>query len=160
MNSELFIHSLSDVQSKSIGAGTRIWQFCVILERAQIGKDCNICAHCFIENDVIIGNRVTIKCGVHIWDGLRVEDDVFIGPNVAFANDRFPSSREYPEKFLPVLIKKGASLGSNATILPGITIGEKAMVGAGAVVTKDIPPRAIVYGNPAVIKRYLKEDDA
>lgn len=153
------IHPLSDVQSESIGPGTRVWQFCVILEGAQIGEDCNICAHCFIENDVVIGNRVTLKCGVYLWDGLRVEDDVFIGPNAAFTNDRFPRSKKYPAEFPRTIIKKGASIGANASILPGITIGENAMVGAGAVVTRDVPPGAVVYGNPAAVKRYLKEED-
>jgi acetyltransferase-like isoleucine patch superfamily enzyme len=136
-----------------------VWQFCVILERAQIGEDCNICAHCFIENDVIIGNRVTIKNGVYLWDGLRVEDDVFIGSNAAFTNDRFPRSKQYPEKFLNTVIKKGASIGVNASIMPGITIGENAMIGMGAVVTRDVPANVLVAGNPARVVRYLSADD-
>ena len=154
-----FIHPLSDVQTRHIGQNTRVWQFCVILEGAQIGDDCNICAHCLIESDVIIGNRVTLKCGVYLWDGLRVEDDVFIGPNATFTNDRLPRSKKYPAEFSRTIIKKGASIGAGASILPGITIGENAMVGAGAVVTRDVPPGAVVYGNPAAVKRYLKEED-
>lgn len=143
------IHSMSDVQSENIGAGTSIWQFCVVLQGAQIGEECNICSHCFIENDVIIGDRVTVKCGVQLWDGLRLEDDVFIGPNVTFTNDRHPRSKQYPDEFPQTIIRKGASIGANATILPGIEIGEGAMVGAGAVVTKSVAVGLTVIGNPA-----------
>lgn len=145
------IHQLSDVQSKSIGENTNIWQFCVILPNAKIGKNCNICSNCFIENDVIIGDNVTVKNGVSLYDGITIEDNVFIGPNVAFCNDKYPHSKCYPDEFLRTVIKKGASIGSNATILPGITIGEGAMIGAGAVVTKNIPDGAVVYGNPASV---------
>lgn len=151
------IHSMSDVQSTNIGHRTRVWQFCVILPQAVIGEDCNICSHCFIENDVIIGNRVTIKCGVQLWDGLRIDDDVFVGPNVTFTNDRFPRSRQRPDRFLATHIKKGASIGGGATILPGLTIGAQAMIGAGAVVTRDVPPLAIVVGNPARIVGYVEK---
>nr|WP_324722717.1 acyltransferase [Lelliottia sp. JS-SCA-14] len=143
------IHDLSDVQTDQIGTGTTIWQYAVILPQAVIGKDCNICAHTFIENDVKIGDRVTVKSGVFLWDGISIEDDVFIGPCVAFTNDKHPRSKQYPEQFLRTIIKKGASLGANATILPGITIGEGAMVGAGAVVTKNVAPYTTVVGNPA-----------
>ena len=149
-----YIHPLSDVQTKSIDTGTKIWQFCVVLEKAKIGSNCNICAHVLIENDVVIGNNVTIKSGVQLWDGLRVENDVFIGPNVTFTNDLFPRSKVYPENFLQTIIKVGASIGANATILPGIIIHEGAMIGAGAVVTKSVPPNAIVVGNPARIIGY------
>ncbi|MDP4644904.1 MAG: N-acetyltransferase, partial [Opitutales bacterium] len=122
------------MQSESIGAGTSVWQFCVVLPEAKIGSECNICSHCLIENDVIVGDRVTVKCGVQLWDGLRVEDDVFIGPNVTFTNDKQPRSKQYPDEFPKTMIRRGASIGANATILPGIEIGEGAMVGAGAVV--------------------------
>lgn len=150
------IHELADVQTSDIGAGTRIWQFCVVLAGAKLGKNCNVCAHVFIENDVVVGDNVTIKCGVQLWDGLRVGDDVFIGPNATFTNDRFPRSRVYPESFPQTRIMDGASIGANATILPGITIGQGAMVAAGAVVTRDVPPHALVAGNPARVMRYLK----
>lgn len=150
------IHPLSDVQSKNIGEGTRIWQFAIVLPDAVIGKDCNINCHTFIENDVKIGDRVTIKSGVFVWDGIEIEDDVFIGPNVTFVNDKYPRSKIYPEKFQQTRICRSASIGANATILGGITIGEYALVGAGSVVTNDIPPYALVYGNPAVIKGNMK----
>jgi acetyltransferase-like isoleucine patch superfamily enzyme len=143
------IHALSDVQSTNVGARTRVWQFVVILPRAAIGEDCNICSHCFIENDVVVGDRVTVKSGVQLWDGVRLEDDVFVGPNVTFTNDKMPRSRTHPDAFFQTLVRRGASIGGGATILPGIEIGERAMVGAGAVVTRDVPPRAIVAGNPA-----------
>lgn len=148
------IHPLSDVQSKCIGEGTSIWQYVVVLPGAKIGKDVNVCSHCFIENDVVIGDRVTIKNGVQIWDGLRINDDVFIGPNVTFTNDLYPRSKQYPGEFLQTVIQPGASIGANATILAGKTIGRNAMVGAGAVVTKDVPPNAVVVGNPARITGY------
>jgi UDP-2-acetamido-3-amino-2,3-dideoxy-glucuronate N-acetyltransferase len=150
-----FIHALSDVQSSAIGADTRVWQFSVILPGAKIGRDCNICSQCLIENDVVIGDRVTVKSGVQLWDGLRVGDDVFIGPNASFANDRFPRSKKTPEKFLQTVLADGASIGAGATILPGLTIGSNAMVAAGAVVTRSVPPNAIVVGNPAKIIGYV-----
>jgi len=143
------IHSLADVKTEDIGEGTRIWQFCVVFAGAKIGANCNICAQVLIENDVVIGDNVTIKSGVQLWDGLRVEDDVFIGPNATFTNDLRPRSKIYPDKFLQTLIKKGASIGANATVLPGITVGERALVGAGSVVTKDVPAVTVVIGNPA-----------
>lgn len=151
----IFTHELSNVQSSRIGVGTKIWQYVVILPNAVIGENCNICSHCLIENDVVIGNRVTIKTGVQIWDGLRIEDDVFIGPNATFTNDLFPRSKQYPEEFAKTAIHKGASIGANATILAGNSIGQNAMVGAGAVVTKNVPPNAIVVGNPARIIGYV-----
>jgi len=140
------IHPLSDVQSQNIGENTNIWQFCVVLPRAQIGNNCNICAHCFIENDVVIGDNVTLKCGVYIWDGMIIEDNVFIGPNATFCNDRHPISRNKNYKREPVIIKKGASIGANVTVLPGITIGENALIGAGALITKDVPDNVIIKG--------------
>ncbi|MBK1707431.1 acyltransferase [Halochromatium glycolicum] len=142
------IHPLSDVQTRQIGDGSRIWQFVVILPGARIGADCNLCAHCLIENDVVIGDRVTVKSGVQLWDGLRIEDDVFIGPNVTFTNDRFPRSKQYPDRFATTIVKRRASIGG-AVILPGLTIGERAVVGAGAVVTRSVPAGATVVGNPA-----------
>ena len=143
------IHPLTDIQSANIGSGTTIWQFCVILPGAAIGENCNICSHCLIENDVIIGNNVTVKSGVQLWDGLVIEDDVFIGPNVTFTNDKRPRSKQYPKDFPKTIIKKGASIGANSTILPGLIIGENSLVGAGSVVTKNVCSSAVVFGNPA-----------
>ncbi len=150
-----FIHNLADVKSKNIGQNTRVWQYSVIFQGAKIGDDCNICAHTLIENDVVIGNNVTIKSGVYVWDGVRLEDDVFIGPCVVFTNDKKPRSKQYPDEFPKTIVEKGASIGANATILPGITIGKNSLIGAGAVVTKNVPENAIVVGNPAVIKGYV-----
>jgi acetyltransferase-like isoleucine patch superfamily enzyme len=143
------IHPTADVKSENIGEGTTIWQYAVILPGALIGKNCNINCHTFIENDVIIGDSVTVKSGVYLWDGIRIQDDVFIGPNVTFVNDKYPKSKQYPDSFQSIHINKGASIGANATILGGITIGEYAMIGAGSVVTKDVLPFSVVYGNPA-----------
>jgi UDP-2-acetamido-3-amino-2,3-dideoxy-glucuronate N-acetyltransferase len=145
------IHKSAICESTSVGSGTRIWAFVHILANAYIGEDCNICDFVFIENDVRIGDRVTIKSGVQIWDGIQIEDDVFIGPNVSFTNDKFPRSRQWLNENLSTKIRCGASIGAGATILPGITIGEKAMIGAGAVVTSSIPPFAIAVGNPAKV---------
>lgn len=141
-----FLHPLSDIQSKHIGDDTKIWQFCVVLPDAKIGRNCNICSHGFIENKVSIGNNVTIKNGVYLFDGMVIEDDVFIGPNATFTNDKYPKSKNYPDDFPKTLIKKGASIGAGAIILPGITIGEHALIGAGAIVTKDVAAHDIVYG--------------
>ncbi len=143
MTNPVFIHPLSDVQSEHIGEGTKIWQFCVVLPEAVIGEDCNICSHCFIENKAIIGNRCTVKCGVQLWDGITLEDDVFVGANVCFCNDRYPKSHNSDFNLEPVLVKKGASIGANATILPGVTIGENALIAAGSVVTKDVPANTV-----------------
>lgn len=143
------IHKLADVQSENIGHGTTVWQFCVILKNAQIGENCNINCNVFIENNVTIGNNVTIKSGVQIWDGIAIEDNVFIRPNATFTNDLKPRPKQYPLQFMETVIKKGASIGANATILPGITIGENAMVGAGSVVLKDVPADTVWAGNPA-----------
>ncbi len=150
-----FVHPLADVQAKHIGDNTRIWQFVIVLPGARIGTDANICSHCLVENDVIVGDRVTVKSGVQLWDGLRIGDDVFVGPNVSFTNDRFPRSRQQPTKFLETKIQDGASVGAGAVILPGITIGAKAMVAAGAVVTRSVPANSIVVGNPARIIGYV-----
>ena len=152
------IHHLADVQSENIGKGTTIWQFCVILENASIGKNCNINCNVFIENDVKIGDNVKIKPGVQIWDGITIEDDVFIGPNVTFTNDLFPRSKNKTFDLKRTLIKKGVSIGANATLLAGITIGENTLIGAGSVVTKDVPANEIWMGNPAKFHKKLSND--
>lgn len=152
------IHSLSDVRSKDIGDNTRVWQYCVILPGAVIGSDCNICANVLIENKVLIGDRVTVKSGVQLWDGVTIEDDVFIGPNVTFTNDLVPRSKVYPDEFAETLVKKGASIGANSTIIAGHTIGEYALIGAGSVVTKDVPAYTVWYGNPALLRGYITVD--
>ncbi len=154
-----FIHSHALVESDTIGAGTRIWAFVHVLKGALIGADCNICDHSYIDEDVIIGDRVTIKGQVAIVDGMRLEDDVFIGPNATFMNDRFPRSRKSSWKCETMVIGRGASVGSGATVLPGVNIGEGAMVGAGAVVTKDVPPYAVVVGNPARVIREVTPEE-
>lgn len=147
------IHTLSDCQAK-IPESTRIWQYCVVLPGAKIGEDCNICSHCLIENDVVVGNRVTVKSGVQLWDGVTLEDDVFVGANVTFTNDKYPRSKQ-PFTLLPIVVRKGATIGAGSTILGGVTIGEGAMVGAGSVVTKDVPARELWFGNPARFVRKL-----
>lgn len=144
-----FIHPLADMQSRNVGDNTRVWQFVVILPGAKIGSDCNICSHCLIENDVVVGDRVTVKSGVQLWDGLRLGNDIFIGPNVTFTNDRYPKSRNSGFVQLKTWIEDGASIGGGATILPGVHIGAGATVGAGSVVTKDVPAGLAVVGNPA-----------
>ena len=149
------IHPLADIAECTIGDGSRVWQFVVIFKGAIIGKDCNICSHSLVEGDVILGDRVTVKSGVFLWNGTRIEDDVFIGPNVTFTNDKNPRSKVYPEKFSGITVKNGASIGANATILPGLSIGENAMVGAGAVVIKDVPENAVVVGNPAEVVKFI-----
>jgi acetyltransferase-like isoleucine patch superfamily enzyme len=149
------IHPSSSVATENIGEGTTIWQYVVILKETKIGSNCNINAHCLIENDVVIGNNVTVKCGVYLWDGLRIEDNVFIGPNVTFTNDKLPRSKKYPEKFLPTTIQNGVSIGANSTILGGINIGEYAMIGAGSLVTKSVGNQELWYGNPAKKKGYV-----
>ncbi|MCI9421231.1 MAG: N-acetyltransferase [Dorea sp.] len=140
------IHSLSDVQTRNIGENTDIWQFTVVLPKAVIGEECNICSHCFIENNVKIGSRVTIKAGVYLWDGIEIEDDVFIGPNATFCNDRYPKSKNKGFNLEKIVIKKGSSIGANATILPGVTIGENVMIGAGAIITKDVEDNCTIKG--------------
>ena len=151
-----FVHESAIVEpGAEMGPGTRVWAFAHILGGAQIGADCNICDHVFIENDVVLGDRVTVKSGVQVWDGIRLEDDVFIGPNATFTNDPFPRSKQHLEEFTRTLVRRGASIGANATILAGTIVGAMAMIGAGAVVTRDVPPNAIVAGNPARIQGYV-----
>ena len=149
------IHPTAEVQSTNIGLNTFIWQFCIVLKGATIGGECNINSHVFIENDVIIGNNVTVKSGVQLWDGLRVADHVFIGPNVTFTNDMVPRSKSYPASFLQTIICKGASIGANATIIAGNKIGAYAFIGAGSLITKNIPDNTVWYGNPARHKGYI-----
>jgi serine acetyltransferase len=154
------VHPQGICESEHVGDGTRVWAFAHVLPGAVIGSDCNICDHVFIENDVVVGDRVTIKSGVQLWDGIRLGDDVFVGPNVTFTNDRFPRSKQYPVEFPRTEIAPGASLGGGSVILPGVRVGRGAMVGAGAVVTKDVPANAIVVGNPARIRGYVHEPAA
>jgi UDP-2-acetamido-3-amino-2,3-dideoxy-glucuronate N-acetyltransferase len=151
------IHPLADVQTSQIGKDTVVWQFSIILSGARIGKNCNINCHTFIENNVVIGNNVTVKSGVYLWDGIEVEDDVFIGPNVTFTNDKYPRSKTYPPAYQNTILKKGCSVGANATILGGSVIGQYAIIGAGSVVTRSVPPYGLVKGNPASICGWLDE---
>lgn len=148
------IHRLADCMNPNVPESTKIWQFCVVFPHCKIGENVNICSHCLIENEVSIGNNVTIKSGVQVWDGITIEDDVFIGANVSFTNDKYPRSKNPNWELLPTIIKKGASIGAGSTILPGLTIGEDAVVGAGSVVTKNIPARELWIGNPA---RFFKK---
>ncbi len=152
------IHEKAEVQTKNIGANTFVWQNSIVLSGAVIGDNCNINCHTFIENDVLIGNNVTIKSGVYLWDGIIIENNVFVGPNVTFTNDKYPKSKSYPEQFQKTIIKEFASIGAGAIILGGVIIGKYALVGAGALVTKNIPPFAIVKGNPAKVIGYINED--
>ena len=156
----VFVHPSAIHESTSVGAGTRIWAFAHVLPSAVIGQDCNICDHVFLENEVVVGDRVTIKCGVQLWDGITLEDDVFVGPNVTFSNDPFPRSKRHLSEYPKTVVRRGASIGANATILPGLTVGRDAMVGAGAVVTHSVPPNAVVVGNPARIVRYASTQAA
>jgi acetyltransferase-like isoleucine patch superfamily enzyme len=151
---EYFVHERALVESETIGTGTRIWAFAHVMAGAVIGAACNICDHTYIEGDVVLGDRVTVKSGVYLWDGLRIEDDVFLGPQATFTNDPFPRSRQ-PFECPTTTVRAGASIGAGAIILPGVTIGERAMVGAGAVVTKDVEPDTVVVGNPARVLRRL-----
>lgn len=150
------IHPTAIVEKgASVGEGTRLWAFVHVLPGAVVGRECNICDHVFIEGDVRVGDRVTIKSGVQLWSGLSIEDDVFVGPNATFTNDRFPRSKDHLDQYPRTVLKKGATIGANATVLAGCVVGTGAMVGAGAVVTKDVPPHAIVVGNPARISGYV-----
>lgn len=149
-----FIHERALCETDRIGAGTRVWAFAHILPGAEVGRNCNVCDGVFIENDVVVGDDVTIKCGVQLWDGIRIGNSVFVGPNATFTNDRFPRSKIYPVSFANTVVEDGASIGANATILPGVRIGRGAMIGAGAVVTKDVPPYAVVVGNPGAVSNF------
>lgn len=151
----VYIHPQALCESASVGRGTRVWAFAHILPRAVVGADCNVCDHVFIENDVIVGDRVTIKSGVQLWDGLRVADDVFIGPNATFSNDKYPRSKQHQATVTATHIDRGASIGAGAVVLPGVRIGARAMVGAGTIVTRDVPARSVVSGNPARIVGYV-----
>jgi len=153
-----FTHPEGRVESSEVGAGTRVWAFAHILKGARIGADCNICDHTFVEGGAVVGNRVTVKCGVQLWDGVTLEDDVFVGPNATFTNDPFPRSGRRRAEITRTLVRRGASIGANATVLPGVTVGAGAMVGAGAVVTRDVPARAIVVGNPAVVTGFVHHE--
>ncbi len=154
---EVFIHPLADVHTKNIGNKTKVWQFSVILEKARIGGNCNINSHTFIENNVVIGDNVTIKCGVYLWDGVRIKDDVFIGPNVTFTNDKYPKSKNYPDEYQEVIIEEGASIGANSTVLGGVRIGQGSMIGAGSVVSKNVPEGELWVGNPARFVRKMEQ---
>ena len=151
------IHRLADCMCKDIPESTNIWQFCVIFPKAQIGENCNICSHCLIENDVKIGNNCTIKCGVQLWDGIELEDNVMIGANCTFTNDRYPRAKNKDWKLLTTKICKGASVGAGSVILPGLTIGSYAMIGAGSVVTKDVPDGEVWVGNPARFTKKIED---
>lgn len=151
------IHPLSDCQNQNIPASSNIWQYCVVLPCAEIGENCNICSHCFIENNVKIGNNCTIKCGVQIWDGIELEDNVMIGSNVTFTNDMYPRAKNIEWKMLPTRICRGATVGAGSTILPGLTIGENAMIGAGSVVTKNVPAGEVWVGNPAKFIKKIED---
>lgn len=155
MTQGVFVHPTAICETSSIGENTRVWAFAHILPGAVIGKDCNICDGVFIENNVVIGDRVTIKCGVQLWDGLVVNNDVFIGPNATFCNDNFPRSKQYNQMFLTTVLKEGCSIGANATILPGVTIGKNAMVAAGTVVINNVPDNAVIIGNPGILHHYI-----
>lgn len=152
---DYFVHSQALCETTNVGPRTRIWAFAHVLPGARVGADCNICDGVFVENDVLVGDRVTIKSGVQLWDGVRLGDDVFVGPNATFANDKFPRSRAYQDRIPQTIVEQGASLGANCTILPGVRIGRRAMIGAGSVVTADVPPFALVMGNPSRITGYL-----
>ena len=157
---DFFLHPNGICESATVGPRTRIWAFAHVLPGARVGADCNLCDGVFVENDVVVGDRVTVKCGVQLWDGVTLEDDVFVGPNATFTNDPRPRSRQRPERFSRTVVRRGASIGANATILPGLEIGQQAMVGAGAVVTRSVPPFAIAVGNPARIVGYVGSEGA
>ena len=147
----VFVHERALCESDDIGPRTRVWAFAQVMKGARVGADCNICGHAFLETGAVLGDRVTVKNAVLLWDKVTVEDDVFLGPNVVFTNDMNPRAafKKPPERFLSTRVRKGASIGANATIVCGTTIGEQAFVGAGSVVIRDVPAHALVVGNPA-----------
>lgn len=155
MENKFFVHPNALVESDDIGIKTRIWAFAHVLKNVKIGEDCNLCDYVFVESGVKIGNRVTIKNGISLWEGLEIEDDVFLGPNAAFTNDMFPRSKRHTGGYLNTLLKQGASVGANATILCGITLGRYCLIGAGSVVTKSVPDFALVTGNPAKFRYWI-----
>ena len=156
MHNKYFVHRLAEVNTRFIGDNTKIWQFVVVLENAKIGNNCNISCHCFIENDVKIGNNVTIKSGVYLWDGLRIGNNVFVGPNVTFINDKYPHSKQYPERFLETIIEDDVSIGAGAIIMGGVNLGKGSMIAAGSLVTKNIPEKQLWFGSPARFKRMIE----
>ena len=157
MNSK--IHRTADVQTSRIGKETEIWQYCIILEGAVIGENCNINCHVFIENDVLIGDNVTVKSGVQLWDGIKIGNNVFIGPNVTFVNDKFPRSKKYPPKFMKIIVEDNVSIGAGAIIMGGVKLGKNAMIGAGSLVTKNVPSNELWFGSPAHFEKKLYEND-
>lgn len=160
MATDFFVHEQGLCETDAVGAGTRIWAFAHVLEGARVGADCNICDGVFVEGGAVVGDRVTVKCGVQLWTGVELEDDVFVGPNATFTNDPLPRSKQWLDEHPQTIVRKGASIGANATILPGLEIGTGAMVGAGAVVTRSVPPNAVVVGNPARIQGYVESPTA
>src|SRR5262249_49270148 len=157
---DVFVHERGLCESEDVGPGTRVWAFAHVLEGARVGADCNICDGVFVEGGAIVGDRVTVKSGVQLWDGVELEDDVFVGPNATFTNDPFPRSRQWLEEYPSTVVRRGASIGANATILPGVEIGPGAMAGAGAVAARAVPANAIVVGNPARIRGYVRSQGA
>ena len=155
MAESCYVHPKALVESAEIGPGTRVWAFVHVLKGAVLGKDCNIGDHCFIESGVTIGDDVVIKNGVSIWNGVSIENKVFVGPNVSFTNDHVPRAKMYHDEYEKILVKVGASIGSNATIVAPRVIGRYAVIGAGAVVTQDVPDFGLVYGNPARLQGWV-----
>jgi len=151
--SDFFVHPQAIVESSEIGPGTRVWGFTHVMEKAHIGRNCNVGEQCFVEGGVIIGNDVVIKNGVALWNGVEIEDRAFLGPNCVFTNDLTPRSKLFKSP-VTTLIREGASIGANATIICGVTVGAYAMVAAGAVVTRSVPAFGLVVGNPARLKGF------
>lgn len=157
-NTRVFIHELAQVFAEKIGEGTKVWQFAIVLTGAEIGENCNINCHTLIEGNAKLGDRVTIKPGVYIWDGVYLENDVMVGPNATFTNDKWPKSKNKDFFMQETIVKQGASIGANATILCGISIGSYSLIAAGATVTKSVPDRALMMGSPARVVGWMNED--